>query len=306
MLNWNKVIQKSDFSICRIRPRTTALKIERKIMSNILNGINVFRKDRTVASSWCLCSLNIFLSLRMVTLHFLDFVLIRCYSYDYYFPYTSIYSIYERVDDKNQRELYEKIVKFTLSTSIAINIVYLIMTIKIVTVSEVLFKYQNKCLRSEDRCLKSKTELFFYHLLLFLNANNHNCIFMSNGKGSVPNAIQETHSEYINLINSTFIFADLFISLTSSLTSKNLSICFLTFFGLIAFFMVLGLLGVLGHISEADIVQYYSNIRIFDLFILISKVVIICVFAIFLEDIEDIEDDRIHFFISTALPFSTF
>ena len=302
MLNLNKFILKSDFSIRRIRPRTTAIKIERKIMSNILNRINVFRKDRTVASSWCLCSLNRFLALRMLTLYFLDFVLIRCYSYDYYFPYTSIYSIYERVDDKNQKEVYEKIVKFTLCSSIAINIVYLIMTIKIVTVSEVLFKYQNKCLRSEDRCLKSKTELFFYHLYLFLNALNHYDILMSYGRGSVPNAIRETHSEYINLINSTFVFANLFISLTSSLTSKNLSICFLTFFGIIAFFMVVA---VLVHISEFDIVQYYSNIRIFDLFILISKVVIICVFAIFLEDIEDIEDDRIQFFISTALPFST-
>ena len=47
MLNLNKFILKSDFSIRRIRPRTTAIKIERKIMSNILNRINVFRKDRT-------------------------------------------------------------------------------------------------------------------------------------------------------------------------------------------------------------------------------------------------------------------
>ena len=221
-------------------------------MSNILNRINVFRKDRTVASSWCLCSLNIFLSLRMVTLIFLDFVLIRCYSYDYYFPYTSIYSIYERVDDKNQKEVYEKIVKFTLGTSIAINIVYLIMTIKIVTVSEVLFKYQDKCLRSEDRCLKSKTELFFYHFLLFMNANNHNCIFRSNGKGSVQNAIQETHSEYINLINSTFIFANLFISLTSSLTSKNLNSCFLAFFAVIGFGICIGFLVTISLITFSE------------------------------------------------------
>ena len=181
----------------------------------------MFRKDRDVASAWCLCSLNQFLILRLSIFPFLIFALERCCTF-----------------------------------IIVINIVYLISTIKIVTVSEVLFKYQDECLcvylKPIDKCLKSETNHFYYHFLLFSSITSHAFLCMFCEKGSVPNAIRETHSEYITLINSTFIFADLFISLTSSLTSKNLNSCFLAFFAVIGFGICIGFLVTISLITFSE------------------------------------------------------
>ena len=171
-------------------------------MSNIFNRINVFRKDRDVASAWCLCSLNEFLNSRLYIFFLLTPVLERFFTF-----------------------------------IVVINIVNLILTIKIATVAEVLFKYQDECPKPIDKCLKSKThgltQLLLYHFLLFSSIPIQALLCWPCDKGSVSNSIRETHSEYITLINYTFFFVNLFISFTTSLTYENLNCCFLAFFAVI-------------------------------------------------------------------------
>ena len=181
-------------------------------MPNILNRMYVFRKDRDVASAWCLRSLNEFLWIRFFIFYF--FIAL--------------------------------VPKRFCTFIIVINIVYLILTIKIATVAEVLLKYQDECRKPIDKCLKSKTQLFFYHFFLFISILNQALLCWPCDKGSAPNSIRETHFEYITLINYTFFFANLFISFTTSLTYKNLNSCFLAFFAVIGFLIGFGIfIGIL-------------------------------------------------------------
>ena len=223
-------------------------------MANFFNRINVFRKDRDVAaiclkqhvaSAWCLCSLNEFLFSRLNIYHFLILVI-------------------------------ERFCNFL----IVINIVYLLLTIKIVTVAEVLFKYQDECPKSKDKCLKSKTQLLFYHFLLFSSIPIPALLCWPCDKGSIPNSIRETHSEYITLINYTFFFANLFISFTTSLTYKNLNSCFLAFFAVLGIAIFIGIFLVIIPLitfSEFDPYPYYI-LHIFTSGLMIS----FCITSIFI------------------------
>ena len=215
------------------------------MMSNIFNRINVFRKDRDVASAWCLTSLNDFLLIRLFIFYFLTLV-----------P------------------------KQFCTFITVINIVYLILTIKIVTVAEVLFKYQDECPKPIDKCLKSKIHLLFYHYNLFISILLHALLCWPCDKGSVPNSIRERYSEYITLINYTFFFANLFISFTTSLTYKNLNSCFLAFFAVLGIAIFIGIFLVIIPLitfSEFDPYPYYI-LHIFTSGLMIS----FCITSIFI------------------------
>ena len=213
----------------QMKNRTTALQIERIIMSNFFNRMNLFRKAwcSYLASAWCLYSLNEFLFFRLNLFHSLI--------------------------------LLELALERFCNFFIVLNIVYLILTIKIVTVAEVLFKYQDECPKPRDKSLKSKTQLFFYHYLLFSSIPIQALLCWPCDKGSVPNSIPETHSQYITLINYTVFSANLFISFTTSLTYKNLNSCFLAFFAVIGIGIFIGILVTIQLITFSSyyILTYY-------------------------------------------------